>query len=282
MARTQVILMGVLAAGLTAANASAVRQTAVCSRTGEAVRLRAVPEASGLAFGGTPPRLWTHNDSGAPVLFALDEVHPGSTPREVRLTGARVQDWEAVAVGRCPGGQCLYIADIGDNDLSRQRIRIFRTPVPAANAAIHQLDAFDAVYPDGPHDAEALFVTTAGQPFLITKEKAVATVYRFPDPMKAGSVNTLERVTRLPLSLVTDAGTSPDGEQLAVRTGHMLVRYRTADVVAGRATPVSTTDLRDLDEPQGEGVAIGSGGLVYLASEGGSAGGTLRTLRCSF
>ena len=282
MVRFTVILLCFGTAGLAAAMPSAARQAASCRPSGDAVRLRGVQEASGLAFGGAPPRLWTHNDSGAPVLFAIDEVRPGSSPREVRVTGAQVQDWEAVAVGPCPGGQCLYIADIGDNHARRPQIRIFRTPVPDTSGATRQVEMFDAVYPDGPHDAEALFVTAVGQPFVITKEKGAATVYRFPQSIKAGSVHTLERVTRLPLSVVTDAGTSPDGSQLAVRTGHELVFYRTADVIAGRTTPVSTTDLRGLDEPQGEGVAIGTGGSVYLASEGGSSGGTLRTLRCSF
>ena len=31
-------------------------------------------EASGLAASARPGRLWTHNDSGQPILFALDTV----------------------------------------------------------------------------------------------------------------------------------------------------------------------------------------------------------------
>ena len=86
-----------------------------------------IPEASGVAVGrGDPGRLWMHNDSGEPILsgWALT----ASSEIESAFAGGDVEDWEDVGIGPCPGGTCLYIADIGDNDSTRSRITIYRVP----------------------------------------------------------------------------------------------------------------------------------------------------------
>jgi hypothetical protein len=41
-----------------------------------------------------------------------------------------VTDWEDVAAGPCPGGRCLYVADIGDNTASRPSVTVYRVPEP--------------------------------------------------------------------------------------------------------------------------------------------------------
>ncbi|HEV3049632.1 MAG TPA: hypothetical protein VGX50_04950, partial [Longimicrobium sp.] len=57
---------------------------------------------------------WTHGDSGAdPVLFAVDAE--GRLVGQVAVSGARNRDWEDMAIGPCPGGDCVYVADIGNN-----------------------------------------------------------------------------------------------------------------------------------------------------------------------
>ena len=86
-----------------------------CQPSGQLVRIPDLPEASGVAVSRrSPGRLWAHNDSGEAVLVALDTR--GTVTGRVRVSGSKVDDWEAVAVGPCPGGSCIYIADIGDND----------------------------------------------------------------------------------------------------------------------------------------------------------------------
>jgi len=60
-------------------------------------------EGSGLAASRrTPGRFWSHNDSGDPVLFALDG--DGRVIGRLRIAGAVVEDWEALAVRSCPSG----------------------------------------------------------------------------------------------------------------------------------------------------------------------------------
>ena len=96
-----------------------------CTPVGRPQLLPAVPEASGVAQAAGA--LWTHNDSGAPVLFRID---PDRRVTPVVVTGAAVIDWEDIAAGSCGGAECLYIADIGDNRLSRQRVTIYQVAIP--------------------------------------------------------------------------------------------------------------------------------------------------------
>lgn len=81
-----------------------------CKSAGSMRRLADVPEASGLvASRVTPGRLWAHNDSGKPEIFALDAK--GAVTGRVSVAGAALEDWEALASGACGTGTCLYIGD---------------------------------------------------------------------------------------------------------------------------------------------------------------------------
>ena len=94
------------------------------------MRLAGLPEASGLvASRVTPGRLWAHNDSGKPEIFALDAKGNGDGPRvDLRR---RTRGLGGVGVGACGNGTCLYIGDIGDNSGKRSEIIIYRVPEPA-------------------------------------------------------------------------------------------------------------------------------------------------------
>ena len=245
-------------------------------------RLSGVVEASGAAVGRRSPGvIWTHNDSGTAQLFAFDAA--GAIKARVTLTGVKVTDWEDVAIGPCPGGQCIYAADIGDNNRRRRTLTIYRFAEPGTgDTGVTMTDTWQLTYPDGPHDAEALFVTPSGEVFLITKEDGdSAVLYRVPPP-KDGAPATLQRVATVPLRLVTGASTSPDGEWTAVRSNDVLLLYRTKALTAGKGQPAHRVDLTALREPQGEGVAFGPGGIIYLTGEGPALkGGTLTALKCA-
>lgn len=244
-------------------------------------RLVGASEASGIALSRrTPGIIWSHNDSGAPVLFAFDTS--GKARGQVQVTGMSVDDWEDLAVGPCGQGSCLYLADIGDNNRGRRQITIYRVPEPRPDEkATAPVEALHAAYPDGPHDAEALFVSATGQLFVISKDDArTAALYRLGQPA-AGRVGKLELVTRLPLDRITGAGTSPDGNWVAVRSNKELFLYRAQDLVGGRNAQPRRFDLTAVGEPQGEAVAVAADGLIYLAGEGGGGGGTLATIRCT-
>ena len=273
-----VALAVVVTACVDGAPASAERASLdVCTADGATKPLSGLPEASGAALSRrTPGVIWSHNDSGQPLLHAVDAS--GQSRGRVRIPNATVEDWEDVSVAACPGGSCLYVADIGDNNRARRSVTIYRIPEPQPqDTASAQPDVFTAVYPDGAHDAEALFVA-ADEVFIVTKD-VTAGLYRFPTPLRAGAAMMLERVTSLPLRRVTDAETSSDGAWVAVRTNDAVVFFPTADLTRVKPQEM-TVSLRGLKEPQGEGVAIDANGLVYLTGEGPRAG-TLNMLRCT-
>jgi hypothetical protein len=269
--------------------AASVGTAEPCRVVARPVELPDLPEASGVAVSRrTPGVLWAHNDGGEPVLFALDAQ--GTVTGRVRVAGAGVTEWEAMAVGPCSSGSCLFVADIGDNDAARRHITIYRVPEPTpAEPATRRAEAFHATYPDGAHDAEALFVTAEGDLFVVTKgETGHIALYRFPQPLRAGSSVRLQQVavlgakTKKP-NRITDASTSPDGRWIVLRTREAVTFYRTSDLTAGRRGEPLTFDVRELGERQGEGVALAAGGTVYLVSEGGGKKrpGTLARIDCT-
>ena len=250
-----------------------------CTISSGPTRLQGIAEASGLTLSRKAPGLlWSHNDSGAPVVFGIDRA---GVHRQVRIPTATVTDWEDISAARCPSGDFLYIANIWDNQRNRRSVTIYRVPEPGSTAAETTApDIFTARYPDGPHDAEALFVVDAGL-FIVTKDDA-GILYRLPQPLTGNNPMTLQRAGTLGLRRVTDADASPDGRIVAVRTNDEVVFYRATDLTTGATTPRGTrASLRRLQEPQGEGVALGPNGEVYLASEGTGRAGTLTSLHCT-
>jgi hypothetical protein len=261
-----------------------------CQLEGTLVRTAALPEASGIAAGRTSAaRLWAINDSGPPVLFALD-VH-GAIAGQLEITGATLEDWEAIAAGPCAGGSCLYVADIGDNDASRDHITVYRISEPAgASGSATVSAAFDAVYPDGPQDAEALLSAPDGTLYIVTKgTTGPVALYRFPRRLRSGASVRLERIgergTGKPNEdqRITDGAVSRDGRWVVLRSRGSLMFYRAASLLSGNWQEERVVDLAGVGEPQGEGVAFGENGLIYLAGEGGgkSQPGTFARLRCT-
>lgn len=226
-----------------------------------------------------PGTLWAHNDSGPSVLVALGT--DGAVKARVRLAGVRLLDWEAVATGPCPAGSCVFAADIGDNDAARRRVSIYRFPEPGlSQPSVPVRDVFYGAYPDGPQDAETLLVTPDGDIFIVTKgETAGIGLYRFPRDLRAGATHPLARVGRAPAdgkvkprSRITDGSVSPDGRWVVLRTNTELQFYRASAFLAGSWTVDRTMDLSALKEPQGEAVAVGANGDIFVGGEGGRKG----------
>lgn len=253
-------------------------------------------EVSGVAVSsGQPGVLWTHADSGTdPILFALDAGGNiiGRTPVAVDTTGGE-GDWEDIAAGACPSGNCLYIADTGDNSAEREWVAIHRlAEPPAPGGAPVPVETFRMRYPEGARDAEALFVLPEERAFVVTKggDGPVA-IYEYPGPLNSSQVATLRLVRALTAGevqlgdRVTGASASPDGRWVALRTHVSVLVYLATDLLgeSESISPYVVTDVRPLAEPQGEGVGFGPGGTLVLVSEGGSRGvpGTMSMLVCA-
>jgi hypothetical protein len=247
-----------------------------CSLTGRLVKLPDVSEASGLALSRrTSGVLWTHEDS-RPVLFAIDVL--GQVQGRVVVSGAPVVDFEDLAIGPCGGKTCLFIGDIGDNNGRRDHVSVYRVPEPLpTDTATAPAEAFHATYPEGPQDAEALFVSKEGGLYIVTKgNSGPIAVYKFPEPLQAGASVLLERVATLSATnvvrndRVTGAGTSPDGQWIVLRTHDAVLFYEARPLLQGTPSRALRYDVSEMQESQSEGVALGSEGALFLVSEGGA------------
>jgi hypothetical protein len=248
---------------------------AVCAPDGAARPLGdEIHESSGVAVSRAHAGIfWTHNDSGEPLLYAVDA--DGRTVGRVRVAGAAVEDWEDLARAPCPaGGDCLYVADIGDNDAERASITVYRIPEPAPGAAQSApATVIRLRYPDGAHDAEAMFVL-GGAVHVVTKgESGPVALYRAP--ANASGEAALERIRTLSEGQVerreriTGGDASADGRWVALRTLGELSIYPAAELAGSGALTPLRVDLRQLDEKQGEGLGFGPDGSIVLTSEGG-------------
>jgi hypothetical protein len=280
------ILGGAILSTGTIANEDAA---AVCQIGGSAQSLPSmVKESSGLARSRRDPGVfWTHNDAGnAPVLFAVSP--DGKLRGEVKVAGARLEDWEDIAAAPCGTSNCLLVGDIGDNSGKRKSITIYRIPEPVANASTSSsATAIEARYPGGPRDAEAMFVAS-GDIYIVTKgRKGPIELYKLPDG--ASGTATLEKVRDLfpaPKSSsdrVTAASASPDGKWVGIRTYRTLYLFP-GQALISRSSAIEplTMDLTPLNETKGEGLAVANDGSVWLSSEAGnSAPPRIASIKCS-
>jgi hypothetical protein len=290
MNRTAILLTLLLGFSPSAALAQKSAASATCQAASPIAPLAGLSEASGLAISTRAPgRFWSHNDSGnPPILIGFDTK--GVVTQRVALTGVSLTDWEAVAVGPCPSGSCVYAGDIGDNSAKRKSIAIYRFAEPAAGVqSVAVTDVFHATYPDGAHNAEALLIAPDARLYIVTKgDTGPVALYRFPSELRAGATVKLERVGDTIASVgkderITDGNMSADGQWTVLRSRTSLAFYRTAELVAGNFREHKRVDLTPLGEKQGEGMALGSDNVVYVSGEGGgkSQPGTFANFACN-
>jgi hypothetical protein len=255
-------------------------------------RDRRLNEASGAAPSRSNPGLfWTIGDSGnPPELLAIDTT--GALLGRFALQNTANIDWEAVAVGPCPQGSCVYVGDIGDNAERRSEVMIHRVREPMVRetgpVTLSAVETLRVRYPNQPHDVEAMGVAPDGTIVLVTKGRSRGVLVYHISPeawgMRAPVVPT--RVDSLPIApsggigrQVTDLAIDSTGTRVVVRTYRDLFLFERAST--GRLTPIRACDIVGR-EPQGEGVAWMPDGRLLLTSERGLfRQGTVNIVSCS-
>jgi hypothetical protein len=238
-------------------------------------------ELSGIAASRMlPGTVWTHDDSGGgPWLYASG--FDGASRGVLVLAGASQVDWEDLAIAPCATRWCLYAGDIGDNDLVRTSISVYEVEEPATTPDATVDVGFtrhDIVYPDGPHDAESLFVDPRdGAAYAITKvEDGPGTVYALP--LATGAATTARAIGRLAIPdadtriTAADLYTDACGTRLLVRTHtHLFELTAAAGATIGGLLAAPVVEVPVAVETQGEAVGFLPDGRGYLTTSEGDA-----------
>ncbi len=256
-------------------------------------------EASGLVASRSHPGvLWSHNDgaAGAGVYgIGADGSDLGFHP----LDTVDAVDVEDIAILGGPDGDELLLADIGDNGLGRNGIRLLRfdEPDPAAPGPVAEVEVLEFTYPDGPHNAETLLVDERNRRFVVvTKEQELvegrvdpfgrtAPSFVFDGDLDGsqtelrlvGMLDTteLEAInsdpTTHPATLVgfggvpTGGDVAVDGSMVALRTYEAIwVWQRRPDESVADALFEVPCQVRTVSERQGEAVAFLGDGLITV------------------
>ena len=239
-------------------------------------------EISGITTSHVNPGVvWLHNDGPTYRLFALRTT--GETVGVLEWPNAMV-DFEDVASGPGPedGKDYLYIGDIGDNDGRRPQIRVYRTVEPVlANGdrpeyLRAQMEDFRLTYPDGPHDAEALFVDPISRELLIaTKEKKATLIYHVPlADLKSKQPIELKLLATLGVGSISGGDISRDGRWFVLRSekeGWLWPREPQRNLMLTFSTTLpQAIPVRGKDQAKnGEAISIDASSTgYYTISEG--------------
>lgn len=237
-----------------------------------------IDEASGMADSRTQPgNLWIEQDSGSPAEMAL-LGYDGKVKGKISVPNFSNRDWEEMAMGPGPqeGTNYIYLGDIGDNFSQNPISQIYRLPEPAnLQTPITQVERINFRYPDGPRDAEAMFVDPKTKDiYIITKREPKVHLYRLAYPQNINEVTVAEPLGELPMTIVTGAAISPDGTELLVRT-YTEIRYWKRSANQSIADALQNSTSRSMPyrfEPQGEAICFDKDGKGYFTiSEKGNA-----------
>jgi len=228
----------------------------------------ALNELSGLARS-SDGGYWAHNDSGDSArIFKLSG--DGKVEGTWNMISITAVDFEDMANAPCADGSaCLVVADTGNNSKDREVMALHRFAEPIGPGAIAPIETTSFKYPDGNHDAEAVFAT-AEAAYVINKDGNQSRLYRVP--WNAEQTVTAELVTTFaePLT-VTAADLSTDGTRLLVRGYLSIAEFDVSEsLVSGFAAPPKY--LPYSFDGQGEAITFtGSGGGFITISEATNA-----------
>jgi len=243
-----------------------------------------IDEVSGMVDSRSQPgNLWIQQDSGTPAELIL-LGYDGQVKGKLAVPNSTNRDWEELAMGPGPqaGVNYLYIGDIGDNNGQNQTNQIYRLPEPAnLQTPISQVERINFRFPDGPRDAEAMFVDPQTKDiYIISKRETNVRLYRLAYPQNSNEVTVAQAYGELPTlgqglpGYVTGAAISPDGNEIVVRTyaGIFYWKRSAGQSIADALQQGTGRQLPYRLEPQGEAICFDKENKGYFTlSEKASA-----------
>lgn len=237
---------------------------------------------------------WTHGDSsGQPLLYAVSK--DGALQGTLRIQGVKNLDWEDISSFKLNDRSWLLVADTGNNNGARKNCSLLvvaepdpKTLSPAAETKAAVEWTIPVVFPDGPHDCEAVSVqATEKRVYLISKRTTPPTVYALPLEKEAQPAdgkarlvgplagvpqpNGRQKILPVPTGRyrgqVTALAFAPGGDVAAVLTyGDTLLYVREPGENWGAALARAPQILAPHDLPQAEAICFTSDGLALLVT----------------
>lgn len=257
-------------------------------------------EASGLLTlpgtndTGVPGRYLTVDDDDGPLeLVAVDQS--GSVVGRTRVDGVDAVNPEALALGPCPAGTCVYVGDIGFTQ--RRTVVVHRFPLEqvASNGTSGEparstvaVESWRFRWPDDAQDAEGMLIEPDGSVLLVDKpsrKRQAEPTRLYRGPAGGGDLQMLTEFTlpapTAPLrtlvtgNVVTDA--AADDRRVLLLTYDQVIEYTDpAGDARSHLADFPSWPQRNLPLPpsaQAEGVAPTPDGCGYaVVSEAGPSG----------
>jgi hypothetical protein len=192
--------------------------------TGHVKGLSSIREISGVVASRRYAKtLWIEQDGGNPER--IDAVRPDGTARtSIAVKNAKNHDWEDIAFW----DRRIWVGDIGDNGSKRDSIAAYWFKEPRLSARSVTAKIVTLRYPDGAHNAEAMFVT-GGNLFVVSKEKTLTTgtVYRADvSPLRDGATRMMQKVATVPIGNISAADVGARGIVIRNYRHGLLYRWR--------------------------------------------------------
>ena len=216
-------------------------------------------EISGLTHGiKAAGFMWAHEDSDQPADLILLSSE-GEIVKKINVPGVTNRDWEDITSGPGPDNtkSYIYIAETGDNNLVYDKYFIYRVEEPSTTQnTISTTDKIAFTYPDGKHDAEAIFLDPASKDiYIVTKRDVKSKVYKLTYPYSTTVDNTVTEVATLPFTNSTAADLSSDRKMLVIRNYFDIYYYSIPDG-STIADILTTTPENLVFEPEAQGESI--------------------------
>lgn len=236
----------------------------------------ALNEIAGIATSySTSNAMWVEEDSGNENKIYL-LTNSGKELGSFRMTSIANRDWEDLCISTGPVANIryLYLAETGDNKLNYPIKYIYRFPEPTlANTTypfsgeIASVDKIAFQYPDGVKNAEAVMVDpSTNDIYIISKEgQAVIYVARYPQIMD--KMFTIVKLGSLPISDVTAADISQDGNEVLIKN-YALILYWRKKSIESISDLLQTVPQRApyVPEPKGESIGWANDGSGYFTT----------------
>ncbi|MFN3194637.1 MAG: hypothetical protein ACE364_01630 [Chlorobiota bacterium] len=234
-------------------------------------------EISGLVFGRTNKDIiWAVNDGRADEIYGIDRNGKSLTYLNFSKDILPIDtDIEDIATIRYNGANYIVLADIGDNNSSRENINLFFIPeIKYSGSAEIKIDdnlilQFSIKYEDGSRDAECLFVDpNSNKIYIVTKRESRARLYEISSDFNVNNVNTAKFVSDFDFGNnissgstgVTAGDISSDGQHILIRDYTSVWYFENTSLnlkesLKAKPKVVESYNYSINEEPQGESIA---------------------------